>query len=104
MDILALARECGINVRSTAHGTYRDVCPKCSQSRKKKFDKCLSIRIDGSGLGWKCFNCGFLGGILDDDFGSTSKIFGKAVPKRGHRDTYGDLLRQARGRWVSLTG
>lgn len=37
------------------------LCPKCSESRKKKNDPCLSVNLD---LGvWNCKNCGWTGGL-----------------------------------------
>lgn len=37
------------------------LCPKCSETRKKKNDPCLSVNLD---LGvWNCKNCGWTGGL-----------------------------------------
>ena len=103
MDVQQIAEKNGIQLRSTAHGTYRHICPKCSQNRKKKMDKCLSVRIDSSGIGWKCFNCGNTGGY-GNAVGSSSKVFAKKVFGCRERNPYGDILRQARSRWHSNAG
>ena len=44
-------------------GTVKTICPKCSHSRKKKTDPCLSVDID-KGV-YHCFNCEWKGGISD---------------------------------------
>jgi len=55
-------RDYGIEVPSgKTSGEVQTTCPKCSHTRKKKTDKCLSINIDKSA--WHCFHCGW-GGIL----------------------------------------
>lgn len=42
-------------------GQVYALCPQCSETRKKKRDKCLSINLD---LGvWNCKNCGWTGSI-----------------------------------------
>jgi len=40
-------------------GEEATVCPKCSHTRKKKSDKCLSVNHDLSV--WNCFHCGWSG-------------------------------------------
>ena len=35
------------------------LCPKCSHTRKKKTDKCLSVNLDSKV--WNCHNCGWKG-------------------------------------------
>lgn len=47
-----------INIQGSEKGTKYSTCPICSQDRKKKNDKCLSIYFD-SGLA-KCHHCGAL--------------------------------------------
>ena len=42
-------------------GNYHILCPKCSKSRKKKSEKCLSINVD-KGL-YNCFHCGWSGNV-----------------------------------------
>lgn len=40
-------------------GEIKTLCPKCSHTRKKKTDKCLSVNVS-KGV-WHCFNCGWDG-------------------------------------------
>lgn len=45
-------------------GNQKVLCPKCSNSRKKKDDPCLSVTINDEEAVWYCHNggCGFQGG------------------------------------------
>lgn len=52
----------GIPTKRTS-GTDKTTCPRCSESRKNKRDKCLSVNID-EGV-YKCHNCGWQGGIMN---------------------------------------
>jgi twinkle protein len=61
----------GILVKSSRLGTTKMLCPKCSASRKKKTDPCLSVTIEPNGATWLCHNCEWAGGVSDrrsDDF------------------------------------
>ena len=53
--------EKAIDLMFSAIGNYKALCPVCSSHRKKKRDRCLSVRIDELGVQWKCHNggCGF---------------------------------------------
>ena len=42
-------------------GTTKTICPKCSHTRKKKTDPCLSVDVD-NGL-YHCHNCDWKGGV-----------------------------------------
>ena len=37
-------------------------CPECSHQRKKKTEKCLSVRADADGFAFRCHHCGWKGG------------------------------------------
>ena len=100
MDVLALARANGIELRTGKAGTYKTLCPQCSHSRKNNLDRCLSVRVDETGIGWRCFNCNWTGGELND-FGTAQKVAKRAGYDGGNRRTYGMLLRNARAGWVS---
>ena len=43
-------------------GTRMFRCPECSHQRKKKLDKCLSVKSDADGFVFKCHHCGWKGG------------------------------------------
>lgn len=38
-------------------GSRKTTCPKCSPTRKKSDQKCLSIQVDGDLVTWLCFHC-----------------------------------------------
>tara|TARA_R110000823_G_scaffold309869_1_gene434413 strand:- start:9947 stop:11620 length:1674 start_codon:yes stop_codon:yes gene_type:complete len=48
-----------IDVGNKSTGKIKTQCPKCSETRKNKRDKCLSVDVD-QGL-FNCHNCGFSG-------------------------------------------
>lgn len=54
--------EQGIRLRNFASGGHKTLCPKCSHTRTKKTDPCLSVTIGDDGAVWKCHNCGWSGG------------------------------------------
>lgn len=49
----------GIDIGNKSTGKIKTQCPQCSNTRKNKRDKCLSVDID-KGL-FNCHNCGFSG-------------------------------------------
>lgn len=51
-----------INLKGRTSGTMKTLCPKCSHTRKKKNDPCLSVNID-SGL-YNCHNCQYSGTVV----------------------------------------
>ena len=51
----------GIYLRNTS-GQEKTRCPKCSPSRRKSFDPCLSVNID-EGV-WNCHHCGWKGSLM----------------------------------------
>jgi hypothetical protein len=53
-----------IHLQSTAPGRHYSTCPQCSDSRKKKGDKCLSVLIDETGVGFRCHHCDWSGGMF----------------------------------------
>ena len=50
----------GIDIGSRV-GNYHIICPKCSHTRKKSKDKCLSINVE-KGL-YNCFHCNWSGNV-----------------------------------------
>lgn len=53
----------GIDLKSNkTSGEVNCICPKCSHTRKKKTDKCLSVNLDKQV--WYCFNCGWKGALV----------------------------------------
>ena len=58
MNIADRLAEDGIRLPSYAEGSRKILCPKCSHTRKKKTDHCLSVTIDAEGATWLCHNHG----------------------------------------------
>ena len=52
-------RDYGIDLPDFFAGDRKTLCPKCSATRKKKNDPCLSVNGE-SGM-WHCHNCGWSG-------------------------------------------
>ena len=53
--------EFNIFIPPTASGEYYTTCPQCSDQRKKKKVKCLSVNVE-KGV-WICHHCGWRGGL-----------------------------------------
>ncbi len=51
----------GIDLKGRTSGTQKVVCPQCSDGRKNKRDKSLSVNI-GEGV-YNCHHCGWAGGV-----------------------------------------
>lgn len=77
----------GIEIPANATGiNVKAKCPKCSHTRKHRYDKPLSVHVE-KGV-WRCHNCGWKGGLgndwRDDVFGigrrETPKVYTKPDP------------------------
>ena len=91
--------ELGITFRGVPRRSFKTVCPQCSHTRKHKDDPCLSVRIDDTGVGTRCFNCGWKDGRFYDYQPKAFGMVGKQKDQRGGSDRYGALLREARQHW-----
>ncbi len=58
-------------------GEIKTICPKCSHTRKKKTDKCLSVNLDKQV--WNCFNCNWNGFLKSEPI--EQKIYVKPIWK-----------------------
>lgn len=56
----------GIRYRNTT-GEQKTTCPQCSHLRRKKSDRCLSLRIDHDGFAAHCWHCGWTAGGSESD-------------------------------------
>ena len=61
------------------------LCPECSHLRRKKNNKCLSVKINAESGLWNCFNCGWHGGVFA---GQERRNY---VATRGKGDKSGDF-------------
>ncbi|SRR5215204_207483 len=76
----------------------QDICPFCSQSRKKKSDKCVSLDWD-KGF-FNCWHCGESGQIHTFKKKETEKIYHKPILnniKRLYSDKFIDYIQNVRG-------
>lgn len=55
----------GIDIRDSAHGQTSAPCPRCSESRRKKNVKCLSVNLD-EGV-WLCHHCSWSGSLAQGE-------------------------------------
>ena len=55
-------KDYGINTKGRVSGQFKTTCPKCSHTRRKKKDPCLSVNIDEQV--WNCHNCGWSGSVI----------------------------------------
>lgn len=59
-------RDFGIDIRTTkTSGEAQCTCPKCSHTRKKKNDKCLSVNLNKQT--WFCHHCGWKGALIEKE-------------------------------------
>jgi twinkle protein len=56
----------GIEVPSDRTGNVKVKCPRCSAGRKNRHDRSLSVHVE-KGV-WKCFHCGWAGGLGTADW------------------------------------
>ena len=60
-------KELGIDLRHYGIGTHKTTCPRCSQTRKKKHDTCLSVTVDHEYVVFNCHHCNFSGKKYSDE-------------------------------------
>jgi hypothetical protein len=53
----------GIRLDGYKIGEHRLICPQCSHLRRKKKDRCLTLRIENEHACWNCWHCGWRGGV-----------------------------------------
>lgn len=54
-------------------GQIKTLCPRCSATRKKSKDPCLSVNVDM--CVWNCWHCGLDGGLKQPGWGSYEKVY-----------------------------
>lgn len=66
-------------------GEQRVRCPACSPTRRKKGDRCLSVKIDERSGVYNCWHCGWHGAVFAD------QLSGDRVVRPKPRHQPGDL-------------
>ena len=80
MDLIQKAKEEGLHIRNYSFGQHKEICPKCSHTRKKKSDMPLSLNIGTDSITWTCHHCNWQGGFNDKVNNVTS--FQKSIPPK----------------------
>jgi twinkle protein len=75
-------------------GTAKTICPKCSHTRKKTKDPCLSVDID-NGL-YHCHNCEWKGGV----FIRPEKVYVKPIWNENHTNLPMPVVEWFKGRGI----
>lgn len=60
----------------------KQICPKCSNSRKNKTDPCLSVTYSDSGVLYKCHNCDWSGIVYYRDKYESKKSYKRPDPPK----------------------
>jgi twinkle protein len=61
MNTIEKLQNLGIDLKNKMSGQHTFICPKCSDQRKKKKERCLSVNID-QGV-YNCHHCGWNGRV-----------------------------------------
>jgi hypothetical protein len=80
----------GIHIDESKGGNQKVPCPKCSSSRKKSSDPCLSVNAD-EGV-YNCHHCEFKGSIKSDNDGNAKN---KIIATYDYKDESDNLLYQS---------
>lgn len=76
--------EIGITLKKSG----KQVCPKCSHTRKNKTDKCCSVTFGNDAVLYKCHNCGWTGAVFYRDKFEYKKQFKRPTePKQSDNKT-----------------
>ena len=81
----------GIRARNKP-GEQRVRCPRCSPTRRKKAERCLSVKIDEQAGVYNCWHCGWSGAAFDQR-GSRAMGSAKSRAKPGDLGAAGRRLR-----------
>ncbi len=85
-----ILREMRIEEKAGRNGEFMTTCPACSHLRKKKRDRCLSVKVDSLGVRWHCHHCG--------DFSGGKYFNGSADTRTDWRGGHGKARAQSRDR------
>jgi twinkle protein len=94
----------GIDTKRRGSGTIKTLCPKCSHTRKKKNDPCLSVDIS-QGV-WNCHNCEWNGGLKNSNGHQGNGQKFKSRPKTIKKPEYSNAsgLSEKSRTWLHVRG
>lgn len=98
MDIMSIAQKNGFRIHMRV-GAQKTHCPKCHVQRSNQHDRSLSVRIDETGIGWRCHHCQWTGGELSNVKLATRKMVGQSQNRFGESNGYRRLQWAARTGW-----
>lgn len=75
-----------IKASSIEHENQRIRCPACADTRKKKGEKTLSVKIDGEYILYHCWHCDLQGSVRRDTVTKTVITQKRSEPKITHVD------------------
>ena len=78
-------REQGIVLPSDGVGTLRALCPRCSHTRVKRNDRCLSVTVKSDRAVWHCHHCSWSGAAYEDNTHDDEAFRGRRGVRKGQR-------------------
>ena len=90
------AKAAGVELRNWGYGQRYGVCPRCSATRKKKRDPCLSVKIESDKVLVCCHHCQW-GDAFHDDERESVRLAHKSGAGPRTSDNHGMGKRTARG-------
>ena len=102
MDLIQKAKEEGLHIRNYSFGQHKEICPKCSHTRKKKSDMPLSVNIGTDSITWTCHHCNWQGGFNDKVNNVTS--FQKSIPPKDITSPISSVLSDNASDWLQKRG
>jgi twinkle protein len=92
----------GIRPRDYAEGNHKLSCPRCSQTRRKQRDPCLSLTIERHRALWKCHHCEWTGAVHIADDRPQARKRRSAIPVKPSRAP--DYPTSGVLRWLAARG
>jgi twinkle protein len=93
----------GIRARTYRQGNHKLPCPRCSHTRRKQTESCLSLTIEADRAVWLCHHCRWSGAVNErDDWHPQRRRTGAAVkPKATPGNPTPTLLQWFASRGIS---
>lgn len=81
-----LAQQLGIDTKGRTSGNVHTICPKCSHTRRKNREPCLSVNLDNDVPVYLCHHCGWRG--PEAGFAAEHQLTHWSQPERRQRREY----------------